>query len=364
MKANLSTVTIGAALGLLGLATIAAAAPTTERANSSGGFWSSIFSWGSQPSTTAKPAQIQYAAKEKRVPKKPAAAQPDSAAIGQAVRDYLSTNKDALRAAIVDLLSNDADVKKLLSGSVEKSAQAPASKPADAQPPAAPTTDQARIEEIIRNYLVLHPEVLQEAIAELEKRQALAEAERHRTAVTQNAELLFNSPRQVVLGNPQGDVTFVEFFDYNCAYCKRALGDMMELMKTDPKLKVVLKEFPVLGPGSVEAAQVATAVRMQDKTGKKYLEFHQKLLGGRGQADKARALAAAKDVGIDMTRLEKDIASEEAKASIEESLKLAESLGLNGTPSYVVGPNVVIGAVGVAALREKVNTARCGKSSC
>ena len=110
-----------------------------------------------------------------------------------------------------------------------------------------------------------------------------------------------------MLGNPQGDVTFVEFFDYNCGYCKRAMTDMLDLMKNDPKLKVVLKEFPVLGPGSVEAAQVAVAVRMQDKTGKKYLEFHQKLLGGRGQADKARALAAAKEVGLDMARLEKDM---------------------------------------------------------
>jgi protein-disulfide isomerase len=175
---------------------------------------------------------------------------------------------------------------------------------------------------------------------------------------------LFNSPRQVVLGNPNGDVTFVEFFDYNCAYCKRAMADMLELIRTDPKLKVVLKEFPVLGKGSVEAAEVSTAVRMQDKTGKKYLEFHQKLMMSRGQVDRARALAVAKEVGIDMARLEKDLASEEVRASIEESLKLAEALGLNGTPSYVVGPNVVIGAVGVAALRERVNTARCGRPTC
>ena len=170
---------------------------------------------------------------------------------------------------------------------------------------------RGEIEKIIREYLLKHPEVLQEAIAELEKKQAAAEAEKHQAAVKDNAEALFNSPRQVVVGNPQGDVTFVEFFDYNCGYCKRAMTDMLELMKDDPKLKVVLKEFPVLGPGSVEAARVAVAVRMQDKTGKKYLEFHQKLLGGRGQADKARALAVAKEVGLDMARLERDMASDE-----------------------------------------------------
>ena len=223
---------------------------------------------------------------------------------------------------------------------------------------------RSEIEKIVRDYLVAHPEVLQEAISSLEKKQAAEEAEKHEAAVKDNAQEIFNSPRQVTVGNPQGDVTFVEFFDYNCGYCKRAMSDMFDLIKNDPKLKVVLKEFPVLGPGSVEAARVAVAVRMQDKTGKKYLDFHQKLLGGRGQADKARALAAAKEAGFDMAKLEKDMASDEVRASLEESLKLAEKLGLNGTPSYVIGQNVVVGAVGLDALKEKINSARCGKATC
>jgi protein-disulfide isomerase len=217
---------------------------------------------------------------------------------------------------------------------------------------------RTEIEKIIKEYLLAHPEVLQETMAELEKKQQVAEAEKAKSAIKNHSDALFNSPRQVVLGNPQGDVTFVEFFDYNCGYCKRALSDMTTLLGNDPKLKVVLKEFPVLGPGSVEAAQVAVAVRMQDKTGKKYLEFHQKLLGGRGQVDKAKALAAAKDVGLDMARLDKDIKSEEVSKTIEESMKLAEALGLNGTPSYVIGNDVVIGAVGLPALTQKIQAAR------
>jgi protein-disulfide isomerase len=220
------------------------------------------------------------------------------------------------------------------------------------------------IERIIKEYLVSHPEVLQDVVAELEKRQAAAELEKSRAAIAGNAAPLFNSSRQVVLGNPGGNVTFVEFFDYNCGYCKRALADMLALLNTDPNLKVVLKEFPVLGPGSVEAAKVAVAVRMQDKDGKKYLEFHQKLLGGRGQADKARALAVAAEIGLDVKRIESDMDSEEAKATIEESLKLGEALGLSGTPSYVIGSDVVVGAVGVDALRNKVSAARCGKAEC
>src|SRR3972149_4227444 len=223
---------------------------------------------------------------------------------------------------------------------------------------------KSEIERIIRGYLIAHPEVLQEAMSELEKRQTAAEAENHKTAVKDNAQNLFSSPRQVVLGNPNGDVTFVEFFDYNCGYCKRAMLDMLALMKADPKLKVVLKEFPVLGPGSTEAAQVAVAVRMQDKSGKKYLDFHQKLLTGRGQANKATALAAAKEAGLNMAQIEKDLASPEIKTSLQEAFKLAAALGLNGTPSYVIGSEVVIGAVGLPALQEKINTARCGQAIC
>ncbi|MBX9824249.1 MAG: DsbA family protein [Xanthobacteraceae bacterium] len=236
--------------------------------------------------------------------------------------------------------------------------------PSQAQAQSFSGAQKSEIEKIIRDYLVSHPEVLQEAIAALEKKQAAEEAQKHQAAVKDNAELIFNSPRQVTVGNPQGDVTFVEFFDYNCGYCKRAMADMMDLMKHDPKLKVVLKEFPVLGPASVEAARVAVAVRMQDKTGKKYLDFHQRLLSGRGQADKARAVAAAKEAGLDVARIERDLNSDEVRLTLEESLKLAEKLGLNGTPSYVIGPNVVVGAVGLEQLKEKVNSARCGKATC
>ena len=239
----------------------------------------------------------------------------------------------------------------------------PAAAPARAQ---SFTGDQrGEIERIVREYLLSHPELLQEVMSELEKRQAVAEAEKHRTAVKQYSEVIFSSPRQVTLGNTQGDVTVVEFFDYNCGYCKRAMSDMLDLMKNDAKLKFVLKEFPVLGEGSMQAAQVAAAVRMQDKSGgKKSLEFHQKLLTGRGPADKARALAVAKEIGLDVARIEKDMAGDEVKAQLEESFKLAEALGLNGTPSYVVGNDVVVGAVGLNTLKEKVNAARCGKATC
>jgi protein-disulfide isomerase len=237
-----------------------------------------------------------------------------------------------------------------------------------AGPPARAQTfapdQKSEIEKIVHDYLLSHPEVLQDAMAELDKRQNAEDAAKHLAAIKDNATTIFSSARQVNLGNLQGDVTMVEFFDYNCAFCKRAMADMLDLLKTDPKLKIVLKEFPVLGEGSVQAAQVAVAARMQDKAGKKYIDFHTKLLGGRGPADKAHALAAAKEAGFDLGRIEKDMQSDEIKQTIDENMKLAEELGLNGTPSYIFPSEVVVGAVGLPALRGKVNTARCGKETC
>ncbi len=213
------------------------------------------------------------------------------------------------------------------------------------------------IEQVIRDYFIQHPEMIEEL-------QALAQSAKVKRLISENQDSLLHSPRQVTLGNPKGDVTMVEFFDYNCGYCKRALDDMMTLMKADPNLRVVLKEMPVLSQGSMEAAQVSAAMAMQDKGGKRFLDFHQKLMMGRGQADRARAMAAAKEAGADMARLERDMASPDIRTALEESFKLAEAFGIQGTPTYVIGNEVLVGAVGAKELQEKINMARCGKAAC
>lgn len=220
------------------------------------------------------------------------------------------------------------------------------------------------VQRIVKDYLINNPDVLQAAILEMiKKRQpnlvGATPARPDKSAdIKTNAKLLFNSPRQVVLGNPQGDVTLVEFFDYNCGYCKHALGDTLALLKDDPKLRIVLKEFPILGPGSAEAARVAVAVRMQDASGAKYLAFHEKMLSDRGQASKALAMAHAAAAGLDMARLERDMASGEVEQTIQESASLANALGINGTPGYVVGDAIVPGAIGAAALKDRIAVAR------
>lgn len=235
-----------------------------------------------------------------------------------------------------------------------------------AYPAAAQITGQQRseIESVIRDYLIKNPEVLRDALIELDRRAKAEEEGQRRQAVDRLDEKIFNSKHQVVVGNPKGAIALVEFFDYNCGFCKRALGDLAALIKANPDLRVILKEFPVLSQGSVEAAQVAAAVKMQ-LTAERFWAFHQKLMSGRGQIARAQALAVAKEFKVDMTRLARDLESEEVKAGIQETMQLGEALGINGTPSYVVGKDVVIGAVGQEALQARINNVRkCGKSIC
>jgi protein-disulfide isomerase len=225
--------------------------------------------------------------------------------------------------------------------------------------------------EVIKGYFINHPEAVGQILVEtLKHRSAMTAtmgatsganakiAADRATAVDGNAASLFTSPHQVTLGNPNGDVTLVEFFDYSCGYCKRALPDMLTLLKDDPKLKIVLKEFPILGSGSLEAARVGVAVRMQDPGGQKYMAFHQELLGSPGPATKEKALAAAKDQGLDMARLEQDMAGDEIDATLKEDVKLASAIGITGTPGYVIGKDVVVGGVGVTELKRQIDTAR------
>jgi len=262
--------------------------------------------------------------------------------IEKIVKDYLQANPQSPQ----DMTQQRAEIEKTVKDYLLANPQLPQD------------INRETIVNVMKDYLMTNPQFLQDVINELDKKQKEATAEKARTAIKTNNATIFNSPHEVVLGNPQGNVTMVEFFDYNCGYCKHALPDMMKLIQTDSNLRFVLKEFPVLGEGSVEAAHVAVAARMQDPTGAKYIEFHQKLLGGRGAADKTRALAVAKEVGFDMGRLMKDMDSDEVKTTIAEDLKLADTLGIDGTPSYVVGDELVVGAVGYDELEKKIAALR------
>src|SRR5262249_30910257 len=158
-------------------------------------------------------------------------------------------------------------------------------------PLGAASADQARIEKTVRNYLTKNPEVLVEMTNELDKRQAAEQEGQQKKAISENADAIFRSPVAHVAGNPSGDVNVVEFFDYNCGYCRRSLPDVVKLIKDDGKIRLVLKELPILSDESVAAAKLALASNKQGK----YFEMYQKLFSEPGKADKEKALRVAKE---------------------------------------------------------------------
>jgi protein-disulfide isomerase len=213
-----------------------------------------------------------------------------------------------------------------------------------AKPPASGTStgdlDQAHIEQVVRDYLTKNPEILVEMTNELDKRQQVEQDTKQQKAISENADAIFRSPNAFVAGNPDGDVTVVEFFDYNCGFCRHALPEVVKLINSDGKVRLVLKELPIFGAESEMAAKVALAANKQGK----YFEIHQKLFTEPGKADKEKALRIAKDLGLDVAQLEKDMDDPSIKQALDESKQLADKLGLQGTPLYLIGDRVVSGA--------------------
>jgi len=192
----------------------------------------------------------------------------------------------------------------------------------------------------IHDYLVKNPEILVEMSNELDKRQAEEQDVKQKTAIGKNAEKIFRSPETPVAANPDGDVTLVEFFDYNCGYCKRAMPELIKIVDSDKKVKLVLKELPIFGEDSEAAAKAALAAKKQGK----YFEMHQKLFNEPGKANLEKALRVAQELGLDVEQLKKDMEDQSVKDALAENRVLAEELGVQGTPYTLVGDIVVAGA--------------------
>lgn len=230
----------------------------------------------------------------------------------------------------------------------------PTTPPTANVPPLPTGIDKATIEQIVREYILAHPEVLIEAITEMRRRQEQASADQARKAMLEQREQILNDPTTPVAGNPKGDVTIVEFFDYHCGYCKQVQPSMESLMKEDGKLRFVYKELPILAPESRIAATGALAAQRQGK----YLAMHNALMSARGKLDKNRVLQIGKEVGLDVAKLEKDMALPEIGQTIDRNLKLAGELGINGTPSFLIGDELVPGAIDKDEIKKLIDKAR------
>jgi protein-disulfide isomerase len=196
------------------------------------------------------------------------------------------------------------------------------------------------IEKIVKNYLITNPEIFLEAQTALEAKMEKEQAEKLKVAIAENAKEIYRDPQADLAGNANGDITVVEFFDYNCGYCKRGLHDVIKLVESDPKVRVVFKELPILSKGSEEASRVAIASGKQGQ----YWDVHKAMLEAKGVMNEANALAIATKLGLDIDKLKKDMASPEVEAEIKKSEALAKKMGVNGTPHFLVGDRAIPGA--------------------
>jgi protein-disulfide isomerase len=194
--------------------------------------------------------------------------------------------------------------------------------------------------DIIKDYLIKNPEIMFEVQNALDEKSQKEQDVKLKDFMAKNAKEIYRAPNSSVAGDPQGDVTVVEFFDYNCGYCKRGLPEVQKLIHDDKKVRFVFKELPILSKGSIEAARIALAAKRQGK----YWEFHQAMLGSKGQANEESALKIADSLGLDMAKIKTDMAGDDVNKELQGDLQLAKQLGVNGTPHFLVGEKAIPGA--------------------
>lgn len=218
------------------------------------------------------------------------------------------------------------------------------------------TLKKSEIEEIVRQYILDHPEILAESLRNWQKAQRLAEEKKKEQQLTALAADIYENPMTPVSGS--GDVTIVEFFDYQCGYCKRVFSALAQLMEDDRKIRIVWKEMPILGPASRYASRAAMAAKKQDK----YLPFHRALMQLRGRLSQSSVMEVAKSVGLDTARLVKDMENPAIDEYLDRTLQLANAIGIDGTPAFIIGGKLYPGAVGLEDMQRLIKEARASKS--
>lgn len=223
--------------------------------------------------------------------------------------------------------------------------------------------DPATLNPMIEDFLMGDPAILDRMSAKLSDARLVAKRSAQRELIEANHVAIFNDPADVVIGNPEGDVTLVEMFDYNCGYCRSSLPDIATLLAEDPNLRVILKEFPILSEGSIEAARVAVLVNGDKSVN--YWDFHQQLFSSRGQVTGDTALDVAEQMGMSRARLMIDMTGKGPGEALNKVYSLAQALDVSGTPTFIIGDELIPGAVGIEKLRDRIaNMRACGSTVC
>ncbi|WP_417727589.1 DsbA family protein [Roseovarius sp.] len=218
-------------------------------------------------------------------------------------------------------------------------------------------TDRALLRAEIRAYLLENPEVIMEAVAVLEQREAQGQAQADSDLVKVNAEALFNDPNSWVGGNPEGDLTLVEFMDYRCGYCRRAFDDIKGLLAADGNIRFIIKEFPILGEESLLASRFAIATR-QVAGDEAYKTVHDALMSYSGTMNETGFTRLADTLGLDATKIVAEMNSDAVTQVIAANHALGQRMKITGTPSFVMGDQMLRGYLPQDAMQEIANEIR------
>lgn len=232
-------------------------------------------------------------------------------------------------------------------------ALAPAARADEAKPGFTPT-QRAEIVQVVREALKADPSILRDAITALQADDASVKEAAARAVIAEKGQALTHAAGDAVVGNPDGDVTVVEFYDVRCPYCRRMLPVLAQLLRTDPKLRLVYKDIPILGPASVLGAKAVIAAQKQGG----YQKMHDLVMGGTPNITEDTLRADAARAGLDWARLEQDMKDPEIERRFARNLDMAHALGIEGTPAYVIGGKLLPGAADLAELQEAVAAAR------
>lgn len=209
-----------------------------------------------------------------------------------------------------------------------------------------------QINKLIKQYIYDHPEIIVDAIGRMQSRQKAEEEARVISALKKNRQRLENAPDDPIIGNPHAPITVVEFFDYRCGYCKRVFKNMIKVLESNSNVRFVLKELPILGPGSLAASRASLAIWKLNK--EKYFAFHSALLDARGSITETKILHIANKVGIDTARLKTYITSPEIDEILKENQRLAQDLNITGTPAFVIGDKLIPGALDLNTMKQVI----------
>ncbi len=244
----------------------------------------------------------------------------------------------------------------VFAGPLQAAEQSKSPPPADVSAtPLTPGQEKA-VEDIVRRYIMDNPEIIVDAVRAMRERQEMTEKAHARAQLAQLKERIVNDPLTPVGGNPKGDVTVVEFFDYRCGYCKRAYPSIKQLLAEDTGIRYLFKEFPILGDESVFASRAATAAWIFAPA--KYGRYHDALMATRGALPAEKVMKIAADVGLDTAALRRGMDDPRVDQALQTNAEIARAIGVNGTPAFIFGDELVPGAIDLAAMKQLVAQAR------